>query len=199
MNLNTQEKKLFERLNNPAKVQDFLNSIPSNKELKGETCMSPRDVVKNKTAHCAEGALFAAAVFWYHGRKPLLLDLRTIDNDQDHVVALFRENGFWGAVSKTNHAVLRYREPIYKSVRELAMSYFHEYFLDNGQKTLREFSKPFDLTKYGKDWITSDKSLLYIMDDLDDSPHEKILTSKQIKSLRKADKIEREAGLLKEW
>jgi hypothetical protein len=199
LKLNTQEQKLFRRLNNPAKVQDFLNSIPSNKELKGETCMSPRDVIINRTAHCAEGALFAAAVFWYHGRTPLLLDLRTIDNDQDHVVALFQENGFWGAVSKTNHAVLRYREPIYKSIRELAMSYFHEYFLDNGQKTLREFSNPFSPARYGKSWITSNKSLIYIMDDLDDAPHEKILNPKQIKNLRKADKIEREAGLLKEW
>jgi hypothetical protein len=198
-NLNPYETKLFKKLKTPAKVQDFLNSLPSNKELKGETCMSPRDVIKNKTAHCAEGALFAAAVFWYHGRKPLLLDLRTTDNDQDHVVALFQENGMWGAVSKTNHGVLRYREPIYKTVRELAMSYFHEYFLDNGQKTLREFSKPFSLARFGKSWITTDKSLLYIMDDLDDAPHEKILTKSQVKKLRRADKIEIKAGLLKEW
>jgi hypothetical protein len=92
-----------------------------------------------------EGALLAAAILEFHGQKPLLMDLRSASEDLDHVVALFRQFGCWGAISKTNHAVLRYREPIYKTVRELAMSYFHEYFLDNGKKTLRAYSIPVDV------------------------------------------------------
>ncbi|MBX4205466.1 MAG: hypothetical protein KW788_04800 [Candidatus Doudnabacteria bacterium] len=176
-----------------------MNSLPANKELKGETCMSPRMVLQKKTAHCAEGALLAAAIFMYHGRKPYLLDLRSTKHDQDHVVALFKENGHWGAVSKTNHAVLRFREPVYRTVRELAMSYFHEYFLDNGHKTLREFSRPFNLAAYDESWITADFDLWSIMDDLDASPHFPIVSLPMLKKLRRADKIEIQAGLIKEW
>ena len=107
--------------------------------------MSPRFVIKNKTAHCMEGALLAAAVLEFHGAKPLVMDLRSEDHDFDHVVAVFKQFGHWGTVSKTNHAVLRYREPIYQSIRELAMSYFHEYFDGKGRKTLREYSRLFNL------------------------------------------------------
>ena len=106
------------------------------------------EVLRAGKAHCMEGALLAAAILEFHGHKPLLLDLRSTSEDLDHVVALFKQNGYWGAISKTNHVVLRYREPIYGSVRELAMSYFHEYFLDNGKKTLREYSVPVDLGKF---------------------------------------------------
>lgn len=133
------------------------------------------------------------------GRKPLLLDLRTTTRDADHVVALFKRGKYWGAISKTNHAVLRYREPIYKSVRELAMSYFHEYFLDNGKKTMRKFSKPFDLSKLAPskagtkiDWLTSKEDLISLVDALDKSPHENILPKGH--KLRKADKVEIMAG-----
>jgi len=126
--------------------------------------------------------------------------LVTTKNDDDHVVALFKQNGYWGAISKTNHAVLRYREPVYKTVRELAMSYFHEYFKDTGQKTLRKFSRPFDLSKIkNKDWLTSGEDLWEINNALDDYFHYNILTPRQIKNLRPAEKIEVEAGKLVEW
>ena len=123
--------------------------------------MSPRMVLKTKKAHCVEGALFAAAVLEFHGHKPLLLDLRSTRKpwDYDHVLTVFKKDGFFGSISKTNHAVLRYREPIYKSVRELAMSFFHEYFLDNGRKTLREYSELFNLSKLKMNWRTSKKNL----------------------------------------
>ncbi len=197
--LTKEENTLFKRLSTPVKIQDFVNSLPSNFEPDGETCRSPRYVLKTKTAHCLEGAFFVAAALWYHGHEPLLLDLKANKKDFDHVVALFKQNGYWGAISKTNHAVLRYREPIYKTVRELALSYFHEYFTDNGTKTLRAFSKPFSLKKFGTSWITQQEDLWELGAALDDSPHFPILTKQMEKLLRKADKIEIEAGKLVEY
>jgi hypothetical protein len=143
--------------------------------------------------------LVAAAAFWTQGRRPLLLDIKSISPDFDHVVTLFKTDRCWGAVSKTNHAVLRYREPVYKNVRELAMSYFHEYFLFDGTKTMRGFSKPFDLSKLGTFWFTSKENLADLAYVLDVSQHEKILTTKQIRNLRKADKIEIKAGKIVEY
>lgn len=200
-------EKALKKLNTPGKIQDFLNTLKFNFEKKGETCMSPKRVLETKTAHCFEGALFAAAALEAHGHKPLLLDLKASGKDMDHVVALFQRGKYWGAISKTNHAVLRYREPIYISVRELAMSYFHEYFLSNGTKTLKSFSKPFDLSKQphfvkasrGKhlDWKTSDKDLFALTRALDKSPHINIVP-KGLK-LRKADRIEIKAGEIVEY
>lgn len=194
------ELKVLQRLNTPRKIQNYLDKLPINFEIGGDTCYSPREVLKRRTAHCMEGALLAAVALWYHGRPPLLLDLVTTSNDDDHVVTLFQEQGFWGALSKTNHGVLRYREPIYKSVRELAMSYFHEYFKDSGQKTLRKFSVPFDLRKIkDRSWLTASENLWHINNALEDSRHFDILTPTQIKSLRLASDIEIAAGKLVEW
>lgn len=196
------EIKLFRKLNSPQKIQDFLNKIPFNFEQKRETCMSPSRVLKNNKAHCMEGALLAAAVLEYHGYQPLILDLRSSKKpfDYDHVLAIWNEGGFYGAISKTNHGVLRYREPIYKSIRELVMSYFHEYFLNNGLKTLREYSDPFDLNHFNKiNWRTSEEDLFEIPKYLDVITHHQILTRQQIKNLRKADKIEIEMGKLVEF
>ena len=194
------EIKIFARLDSPKKIQDFLNKIPINFEIDGETYLSPREVLRRKLAHCAEGAIFAAVCLWYHRKKPLLMDLKSSGKDVDHVVALFKERGYWGAISKTNHAVLRYREPIYKTLRELVLSYFHEYFLNNGKKTLRTYSAPFDLSKIkDKKWLTSAADLDNIIEQLDDSPHYKILNTAQIKNLRRAEPIEIDAGKLTEW
>ena len=197
-----EELTVLRRLNTPRKIQDFLNTLAINFEEKGETCMSPRRVLREHTAHCMEGAMFAAAVLRFHGHKPLVMDLKTAcsADDTDHVVAVFQKNGFWGALSKTNHAVLRYREPIYRGVRELALSYFHEYFLDTGQKTLRSYSRPLDLSRFDhKNWMTTEEELFYIPDYLDDTPHTPILTNAMARSLRPADPIEIEAGKLVEW
>jgi len=191
------ELRVLARLDTPKKIQDFLDKMPINMERHGDTCMSPRQVLKRKTAHCAEAALLAAVALWYHGQKPLLMDLRATNKDQDHVVALYRSGGFWGAISKTNHAVLRYREPVYKTVRELALSYFHEYFINDGKKTLRSFSNPFNLSKIkDRSWMVSAEDLWELIYDLDCSPHQKIVSPKQIRNLRKADKIEIKAGKL---
>jgi len=191
-------KKAFRGLTSPAKVQDFLDGLRFNFERKGETCRSPLMVLKNGEAHCMEGSMLAAAIFWYHGHQPLLLDLRTVPADKDHVVVLFKKGGYWGAVSKTNHAVLRYRDPVFRTVRELAMSYFNEYFLDNGMKTLRSFSRPFSLLRYGEDWLASERDLWEIPADLDASPHASALPQ-SARPLRLADKIEIRTGKITEW
>lgn len=188
------------QLSSPAKIQDFLNILPFNFEKHGETCYSPRMVIKYRTAHCMEGAMFAAAALRKLGHPPLVVDLRATKKDFDHVVAVFKVKGAWGAISKTNHAVLRYREPIYRDIHELVMSFFHEYFLDSGRKTLREYSDPFDLSKFDKrNWETSDKNLFFIPDALDRSKHHKILTQQQLRNLRKADPIEIKSGEINEW
>ena len=197
---NAQELRLFQRLNTPKKIQDYLNAIPPNFEMTGETSLSPREVMKQNRAHCMEGAVLAAVILWYHGHKPLLLDLVTSTIDDDHVVALFRIGNAWGAISKTNHAVLRYREPVYRDVRELAMSYFHEYFKDNGKKTLRSYSDPFDLSKLkDKTWMTCAESIWEINSTLTDSKHHTLLSKSQIAGLRLAEPIEIAAGKLLEW
>ena len=202
LGLTEKEIKFLKKLNTPSKIQDYLNSLPVNFETRGETLMSPRKVIREKKAHCLEGALLAALALKINGQKPLLLDLKTSDRkrDNDHVVALFRKNGHWGAISKTNHAVLRYREPVYKNIRELAMSYFHEYFTDNGKKTLESYSLPFDLSKSKvRDWAISEKNLWPISKELNRVKHFKILDKRTKKGLRLADRIEIKAGKILEW
>lgn len=197
---NEQELKLFAKLNTPKKIQDYLNTIPANFEKTGDTSLSPRETMKQNRAHCIEGAILAAVILWYHGQRPLLLDLESNNSDDDHVVALFKQGKFWGAISKTNHAVLRYREPVYRDVRELVMSFFHEYFKDTGKKTLRKYSAPFDLSKISdKTWLTCEESIWEINNALTDSKHFSILNKQQIAGLRLAEPIEIEAGKLIEW
>lgn len=201
LGLDKKEWQLLKKLNTPRKIQDYLLTLPLNFEEQGYTCYSVRRVLQEKKAHCIEGALVAAAALWVNGQEPLLFDLRSRQGDTDHIVALFRQHGCWGAISKTNHAVLRYREPIYKTLRELALSYFHEYFLDSGAKTLREYSaKPFNLKHFKKgEWLTSSDNLWNLVEAIDDSSHVEIISRPMIATLRKADKIEIEAGKIVEW
>ena len=198
--LSKDELAILKKLSTPHKIQDFLDALPQNHEESGDTCRSPRAVLRDKKAHCIEGALLTATALWLHGKKPLLLDLRTTDEDFDHVVALYKEGDYFGAISKTNHAVLRFRDPIYRTVRELALSYFHEYFLlTNGKKTLRSYSRPFSLASRGTAWITSEDNLWDIAEALDESPHLKIIPKGHEKYLRPASAIERKAGSIPEW
>lgn len=193
-----EEKRIFERLNTPQKIQDFLDTLPINFENGGETLHSPRNVLKKKKIHCFEGALFALAVLLYHKKQALLLDLQTTLNDEAHVVTLFKQNGRWGAISKTNHAALRYRDPVYKTVRELAMSYFHEYFKDTGQKTLRSYAA-LDPNKIKKNWVTDDKNLWHIDTMFDAQKHIPLISKRDAKNLRKPGTLERRAGKLTDW
>lgn len=198
--LNSKELNILRKLSTPRKIQDFLEKIPIILDDDHNTCLSPRQVLRDNKARCIEGALLGAVALFFHGEPPLLLDLKAVGYDYDHVVALFRKDGKWGALSKTNHAVLRYREPIYRDVRELTLSYFHEYFMDDGRKTLRSFSGPFNLARSVKSgWITSEKNLWHIVDALEKAKHFPILTKKAMANLRPADPIEIEAGKLTQW
>jgi hypothetical protein len=194
------ERRIFSKLVTPQKIQDYLDTLPINFELFGETYMSPRRVMRTKTMHCFEGALFAAAALAYHGRAPFLMDFQTAPEDEDHVVALFKEDGLWGAVSKTNHAILRYRDPLYRSPRELAMSYVHEYIHASGAKTMRRFSNPFDLRRLAPErWAVAEEDLYWLVDALDGSRHFPIAPKKIMRRLRKASPVEIEASGIVEW
>ncbi|KKT01289.1 MAG: hypothetical protein UV76_C0001G0047 [Candidatus Nomurabacteria bacterium GW2011_GWA2_43_15] len=193
------EKLLPKRLNTPAKAQDFLSSLKFNFEKGGETLKSPILTLRARKAHCFEGALLGAYILSLQGFTPYLMHLKAIKGDYDHVVAPFRVRGFWGALSKTNHAVLRYREPVYKNIRELALSYFHEYFLDDGKKTLRQYSELFDLSRVKRNWITALGNLWWLDKKLDRIKHYDIAPKANIKKLRQADRIEIKAGKIVEW
>ena len=198
--LSTREKKIFEKLSSPNKIQDYLDHFPINFEISGETNLSPIQVIEKNTAHCLEGAVFAATALAYHGQPPLLMDFQTAYDDIDHVIALFRQNGYWGAISKTNHSIARYRDAIYKTPRELAMSYAHEYFLPgDGRKSLRAFSKPFDLSRYPLEkWVTAREGVEWLVETIDKSPHYPILPSKNFK-LRRASELEIFSTSFTEW
>jgi hypothetical protein len=198
--LTPSERRTFARLSTPQKIQDFLDSIPVNFELDGATVMSPRRVLKTRMAHCAEAAIFAAAVMTFHGKEAWLLDIQARPTDQDHVVTLFKQRGLWGAISKTNHAILRWRDPIYRSVRELAMSYAHEYCLPSGKKSMLTFSRAFSLDRFEpEDWVTSEDDLHWLVDTLDDSPHVPLAPPHGMAARRRSDKIELRAQEVVEW
>jgi hypothetical protein len=198
--LKTSEFRTLKKLDTPIKIQNFLDTLAINWEKNGETYMSPRLVLRKKKAHCLEGALLAGLALWIAGEEPLLLDLRAY-GDEDHVITLYKRNGYWGAISKTNHSTLRYRDPVYKTIRELVLSYFHEYFNDKtGKKALREYStRPFNIKKLGTKWITSEENLQYIAQAIDDAPHTRLFPKKQEMLLRKADSMERRASAIIEW
>jgi hypothetical protein len=171
-----------------------------NFEKNGDTHLSPLQVFTQQKAHCIEAAAFAAAALWEHGNPPLLMDLKAGKGDYDHVVALYKLNGYWGALSKSNHATIRYRDPVYKTTRELALSYFHEWFPEaTGRRTLRSYSKPLNLKRYGKGWITSTEDLWWLDAALNNQPHFPIAPPKNLRALRKADPMEIKAGSLLEW
>jgi len=193
-------RRLFSRLNSPQKIQDYLDTLKINFETEGETNLSPARMVSEKKAHCFEGAVFAAAVLAYHGKRPLLMDFATAYDDEDHAIALFRENGRWGAISKTNHAILLYRDAVYASPRELAMSYFHEYYMWDGRKSLRGYSAPFDLSRFAPEkWITTEESLDWIHERIARSRYYDIAPAKSMRKLRKAAVIELKAMRLTQW
>lgn len=193
--LNENELRFLKTLVTPSLVQDYLESIPFNHEEEGETCMSPRRVMQEKKAHCLEGAMLAALAFILQGRRPLIMSIKVTKDDYDHVIALYKENGYWGAVSKTNHSVLGYRDPVYKNIRELAMSYFHEYFLiKNGKKTMRGYSRPISLLRFGERWMTEERELFDIAEWISDCKHVSVVPNEDNILLRKATALERESA-----
>jgi hypothetical protein len=187
------------RLETPQKIQAFLYGLKQNFEPKGDTCRPVREVLKTRTAHCIEGAMLAACALWVHGERPLLLDMRAV-RDYDHVVALFRRHGRWGAISKTNGIGLRWRDPVYRNLRELAMSYFHEYYNKRHQKTLREFSVPYDLRRLEPTlWVSGRKNAWPVAEALDGLRHFTLLNGRHLKSVTRRDEFERRVGGLLQY
>lgn len=199
--LSPSEHAVFKKLKTPELIQDYLEALPQNFSFsRAETFRSPRRVLQKKSSYCFEGAVFGAASLAYHGREAWLLDLQTSNDDWDHVVALFKEKNLWGAVSKTNNPILRYRDPVYRTVRELAMSYFHEYFLENGKKSMLAYSRPFDLARFKpEEWVVTEEPLDWLAEKLDDSPHYPVAPKSVLKNARKATTLERKLLSMREW
>lgn len=172
-------------LKSPVGIQRFLDEIPYH--LAG-TAWSPRTVLREKTAHCLEGAIFAAAALRLLGFPALIFDLEA-DQDTDHVLAIFKVRGHWGAIAKSNFAGCRYREPVYRTLRELALSYFNTYFNLRGERTLRRFSRPVNLTRFDdRAWMTSEKEIWFIAEYLCDIPHQALLKRGLEKHLTRVDR-----------
>ncbi len=202
LGLNSNEIRSFKKLNSPIKVQDYLDKCKINFELDGiDTFWPPRIVLEKKQCHCAEAAAFAAACIWINEiGKPLFVRMFATEDDWDHAICVFKINNKWGAISKSNHSVLRYRDPVYSNIHELVMSYFHEYTdeKNKGNKTLRKYALV-NLEFFGNSWLASKENLWDIIIHFRKIKHKKVITKKQLEFLRRADKISILAGNLTEW
>lgn len=179
------EVRAFRALRTPAGIQKALEAMPYHL---ASTAWSPRRVLQEGTAHCLEGAVFAAAALRVLGFPPLLLDLEAVQ-DTDHVLAVFQIDGRWGAIAKSNFSGLRYREPVYRSVRELAMSYFEGYLNLRGERTLRAHSRPVNLARFdARGWMTTEDEVWWIAEYLLGVPHVKLLTPAMERRLVRVDK-----------
>ena len=193
------EYALLKRLRTPQDVQAFLDSIPANHELNGETVQSVREVLRKRCAHCIEGAFVASCALWIHGEVPLVMHLDCEDTDYPHVVTLFRRRGAWGAISKTNGPGLRFRDPVYRTLRELAMSYFHEY-TNKQRKSLRTYSVPVDLRRWPTTmWVTNAEDCWEVGAALCDVRHYKLITAAQARRLMPRDATELRADDLVQY
>jgi hypothetical protein len=184
------EWKVFKALKRPDEIQRFLDDeVAYNLELDGPTCFSPRLALRRMTAHCMEGALLAAAALRVHAHPALLLDLESV-RDDDHVLAVFKSGAAWGAIAKSNYSGLRYRDPVYRTLRELVMSYFPHYYNLQGEKTLRAFStRPINLARFDRQgWMTSEEPAWYIPVYLCEVAHTRLLTPAQIRRLPPMDR-----------
>jgi hypothetical protein len=187
------ELRKLRSLKTPAGIQRFLDGIPYHL---ADTAWSPRDVLRERSAHCLEGAIFAAAALRVNGFPPLILDLEAV-NDTDHVIAVFQQAGAWGAVAASNYSGCRFRAPVYRTLRELALSYFEDYFNLRGERTLRTFSKPVNLKMFDRlEWMTTEKPVWFIAEHLLEIPHVNLLKPGQIRALTRVDARSMKAGLL---
>ena len=179
------ELDILRKFRKPFDIHLFLNEIKYNPDY---ITFSPAKVIQRRQANCFEGALFAAAALRLLGHKPLIVDFMT-HNDDDHVIAIYKQNNLYGAIAKSNTTLLRFREPVYRSLRELVMSYFDFYFNVLGEKSLRSYSNPVDLAKFDKyDWMTTEEDLGFIGDYLFEIKHNKLIDRKVIRTLNFADK-----------
>lgn len=191
--LTASEHRTLRRLNSPAKIQRFLNDLPYHV---ADTAWSPRRVLREGTAHCLEGALLAAAALRVNGFPALVMDLEAVQ-DTDHVLAIYQLDGHWGSIAKSNFSGLRFREPVYRNIRELAMSYFDDYFNYRGERTLRGYSRPINLERFDHlPWMTSEKPVWSIPELLVTMPHVPLISDRQARRLSRVDKRCYEAGTL---
>jgi hypothetical protein len=187
------ETRALDQLGTPSQIQGYLDSIGYSPD---HFYRSPRSVLRDRLAHCFDGALLAAAALRRLGYPPLLLDLRAV-NDDDHVLAVYQVGGYWGAIAKSNFTGLRFREPIHRTLRELALSYFEDYFNSEGEKTLRAYSLPLDLTTFDADgWMQRNEALERIARRLDEVRHFPLLTRAMIARLSPTDPRSLQAGML---
>ena len=187
------ELRKLRSLKTPHGIQRVLNDMPYHL---ADTAWSPRRVLRENTSHCYEGALFAAAALRVIGYPPLLLDLEA-EHDTDHVIAVYRVDGHWGAVAKSNYTGCRYREPVYRTLRELALSYFEVYFNLLGERTLRTFSRPVNMRRFDHlDWMTTEKPVWFVAEYLLTISHTRLISSKQAKRLHRLDGRSFRAGCL---
>jgi hypothetical protein len=192
--LTAAERQLIRSLTTPYKIQTFLDSVPYSGE---ERYRAPLTFLRDRTGHCFDGAAFAAAMLQRLGHRPLLIDLLPNSRDDDHMLALFKRDSHWGAVAKSNFAGLRFREPVYRSLRELVMSYFDDYFNNLGEKTLRGYTTPLNLNAFNKHrWLTDDATMDRIADRLGEIKQFKILTPSMVKALSPVDERSLQAGLV---
>jgi hypothetical protein len=180
--------RALKALKTPEKIQRFLDTeIAYNTEPDGPTIRSPQRVLRDRVAHCLEGALLAAAAMREQGQPPLLLDLEAV-RDDDHVLAIFKQHNRWGAIAKSNYAGLRFREPVYRTLRELVMSYFEHYFNEAREKTLRKYSRPVNLTRFDRiNWMTSEEDLWPVAYHLASIPHVPVLQDGTARRLNRVD------------
>jgi hypothetical protein len=195
-NFTPAERAVFRRLSSPEKIQRFLDELAYNKEPGGPTCRSPRRVLRDRIGHCMEGALFGAAALRMIGHPPLLLDLEAV-RDDDHVLAIFRQRGCWGAVAKSNFSGLRYREPVYRTLRELVMSYFEHYYNLRREKTLRHYSRPVNLRRFDRiAWMTAEEDVWPVPEYLCTIRHTALMPLRLVRHLGRVDARLFAAGLL---
>jgi hypothetical protein len=187
------ERRKLRALRTPHGVQQLLDDMPYHL---GTTAWSPRRVLRERTAHCLEAAIFSAAALRVLGFPPLLLDLEA-EHDTDHVIAVFKQRGLWGAVAKSNYNGLAYREPIHRTLRELVMSYFYAYFNLRRERTLRTFSRPVNLARFDDlEWMTTEKEVWFIPEHLLTIAHTPLMAPSMAKRLTRLDKRSFEAGLV---
>lgn len=192
--LTAAEAELLATLTTPLKIQEFLDTLLYSAE---DRYRAPLTVLRDRTAHCYDGAVFAAALLRRLGHPPLIVDMLPNERDDDHLLALFKRDGHWGALAKSNYSGLRYREPIYRSLRELVLSYFEDYFNPAGEKTLRAYTVPLNLKRFDKlDWEGRDAALDAIADRLDQIRKITLLTPAMIANLAPVDPRSLAAGLM---
>jgi hypothetical protein len=192
--LTRREAGFLSRLTPLSRIQKFLDSLDY--DVAGAHCRSPRRVLRERVVQCMDGALFAAAALRIQGHPPLLLDLEAVFDD-DHVLALFRRDGCWGAIARSNYSGLRFREAIHPTIRSLVLSYFESYFNLRRQKTLRRYSRPVNLSRFDRlDWMTSEEDLWEIPQYLEEIPHRRLLPPAIERGLFTVDRRMFEAGLV---